>query len=52
MLFDQTFRVVISSTPLISINLLVKKDNKILLGKCINKPPTQYFSLSNRCQGL
>ena len=29
MLDDQTFKTVIRSTPLISIDLLVKKDNKI-----------------------
>ena len=43
MLDDQTFETVISSTPLISIDLLVKKDNKILLGKRINKPAQGYF---------
>lgn len=43
MLDDQTFKTVISSTPLISIDLLVKKDNKILLGKRINKPAQGYF---------
>ena len=43
MLDDQTFKIVISSTPLISIDLLVKKDNKILLGKRINKPAQGYF---------
>ena len=49
MLDDQTFEVVISSTPLISIDLLVKKDNKILLGKRINKPAQGYlFSIGGR----
>jgi colanic acid biosynthesis protein WcaH len=43
MLNDQAFKTVISSTPLISIDLLVKKDNKILLGKRINKPAQGYF---------
>lgn len=38
MLDSKTFKTVISSTPLISIDLLVKKDNKILLGKRANKP--------------
>jgi colanic acid biosynthesis protein WcaH len=37
------FKTVISSTPLISIDLLVKKDNKILLGRRINKPAQGYF---------
>ena len=49
MLDDQTFETVISSTPLISIDLLVKKDNKILLGKRINKPAQGYlFSIGGR----
>jgi colanic acid biosynthesis protein WcaH len=46
---NQTFKTVISSTPLISIDLLVKKDNKILLGKRINKPAQSYlFSIGGR----
>ena len=49
MLDDQTFETVISSTPLISIDLLVKKDNKILLGKRINKPAQGcLFSIGGR----
>jgi len=49
MLDDQTFETVISLTPLISIDLLVKKDNKILLGKRINKPAQGYlFSIGGR----
>ena len=49
MLDDQTFKTVINSTPLISIDLLVKKDNKILLGKRINKPAQGYlFSIGGR----
>ena len=49
MLDDQTFKTVIDSTPLISIDLLVKKDNKILLGKRINKPAQDYlFSIGGR----
>ena len=49
MLDDQTFETVISSTPLISIDLLVKKDNKILLGRRINKPAQGYlFSIGGR----
>jgi len=43
MLDNQTFEKVISSTSLISIDLLVKKDSKILLGKRINKPAQDYF---------
>jgi len=49
MLDNQTFKTVINSTPLISIDLLVKKDNKILLGKRINKPAQSYlFSIGSR----
>ena len=49
MLDDQTFETIISSTPLISIDLLVKKDNKILLGRRINKPAQGYlFSIGGR----
>ena len=49
MLDDQTFKTVINSTPLISIDLLVKKDNKILLGKRINKPAQgNLFSIGGR----
>ncbi len=49
MLNDQTFKTVINSTPLISIDLLVKKDNKILLGKRINKPAQGcLFSIGGR----
>ena len=49
MLDNQTFKTVINSTPLISIDLLVKKDNKILLGRRINKPAQGYlFSIGGR----
>jgi colanic acid biosynthesis protein WcaH len=49
MLDNQTFKTVISSAPLISIDLLVKKDNKILLGKRLNKPAQGYlFSTGGR----
>ena len=41
--------MVTNSTPLISIDLLVKKNNKILLGKRINKPAQGYlFSIGGR----
>jgi colanic acid biosynthesis protein WcaH len=49
MLDNHTFKTVINSTPLISIDLLVKKDNKILLGRRINKPAQGYlFSIGGR----
>ena len=43
MLDDQIFKTVVDSTPLISIDILIKKGNKILLGKRINKPAQGYF---------
>ena len=43
MLDDQIFKTVVDSTPLISIDILIKKDNKILLGKRVNKPAQGYF---------
>ena len=39
----------VAKAPLISTDLLVKKDNKILLGKRINKPAQGYlFSIGGR----
>jgi len=43
MLDNQIFKTVVDSTPLISIDILMKKDNKILLGRRINKPAQGYF---------
>ena len=43
MLDDQIFQTVVDSAPLVSIDILIKKDNKILLGKRINKPAQGYF---------
>ena len=43
MLDDATFKTIIDSTPLISIDILLKKDNKVLLGRRINKPAQGYF---------
>jgi len=43
MLDDQIFKTVVDSSPLISIDILIKKDNKILLGKRVNKPAQGYF---------
>jgi len=49
MLDSQTFKTVVSSTPLISIDLLIKKDSKILLGRRINNPAKGYlFSIGGR----
>ena len=43
MLDDLTFKTIIDSTPLISIDILLKKDGKVLLGKRVNKPAQGYF---------
>jgi len=43
MLGNQTFKTVISATPLISIDFIVKNNNKVLLGRRLNKPAYDYF---------
>ena len=43
MLDEDVFKIVVDSTPIISIDILVKKDNKILLGKRVNQPAKDYF---------
>ena len=43
MLDDTTFKTIIDSAPLISIDILLKKDNKFLLGRRVNKPAQGYF---------
>ena len=43
MLDDTTFKTIIDSAPLISIDILLKKDNKFLLGRRVNKPAKGYF---------
>ena len=49
MLNNTTFKTVIKSTPLISIDLLIKKDNRVLLGRRTNKPAKGYlFSIGGR----
>tara|TARA_B100000953_G_C17775993_1_gene343919 strand:+ start:141 stop:578 length:438 start_codon:yes stop_codon:yes gene_type:complete len=40
---DKFFKTVVDSVPLVSIDILIKKDNKILLGKRVNKPAQGYF---------
>ncbi len=37
------FKAVVDATPLISIDLLIEKEGKYLLGKRINKPAKGYF---------
>ena len=43
MLDDTTFKTVVDSAPLISIDILLTKDNKFLLGRRVNKPAQGYF---------
>ena len=43
MLDDITFKTVLNSTPLISIDILTIKSGKVLLGKRVNKPAQGYF---------
>ena len=43
MLDDTTFKTIIDTAPLISIDILLKKDNKFLLGRRVNKPAQGYF---------
>ena len=43
MLDDVTFKTIVDSVPLISIDILARKNNKVLLGKRVNKPAQGYF---------
>jgi len=43
MLDSQIFETVIHSTPLVSIDILLKCNDKVLLGKRINKPAQGWF---------
>ena len=43
MLSEEIFKTVINAAPLISIDILLKKGNKVLLGKRVNKPAKGYF---------
>jgi colanic acid biosynthesis protein WcaH len=40
---DKIFKIVVDSAPLVSIDILLKKDNKVLLGRRANKPAQDYF---------
>ena len=49
MLDDQIFKTVVDSAPLISIDILIKKGNKVLLGRRVNKPAQGvFFSIGGR----
>jgi len=43
MLDDATFKTIVDSAPLISIDILARKNNKVLLGKRVNKPAQGYY---------
>jgi len=43
MLDDATFKTVINSTPLVSIDILIKKGDETLLGKRVNRPAQGYY---------
>lgn len=46
---NDDFKVIIDNTPLVSLDLIVKKNNKILLGKRVNPPAKHYwFTLGGR----
>ena len=48
-LHGDDFKKVIENTPLVSVDLIVKKEGKILLGKRVNKPAKGYwFTLGGR----
>jgi len=49
MLSNEIFKCVVENTPLVSIDFLIKKDNKYLLGKRKN-PPAEgfYFTIGGR----
>lgn len=40
---EQLFKTVIKAAPIVSIDILIKNKNRILLGKRINKPAKGYF---------
>lgn len=40
---DDVFSTIILNTPLIAIDLIVKKDDKILLGKRVNEPAKGFW---------
>ena len=49
MLDEQLFKIVVDSTPIVSIDILIKRGNRILLGKRVNKPAKGcFFSIGGR----
>lgn len=46
---DRTFETVLRSTPLVSVDLIVMQEGKVLLGKRVNRPAKGYwFTLGGR----
>jgi len=46
---DELFKTIITHTPLVSVDLIVKKEGKIFLGKRVNNPAKDYwFTLGGR----
>lgn len=43
MLSTETFKTVVKSTPLVSVDLLVKNEKKFLLGRRVNSPAKGIF---------
>ncbi len=39
----ETFKCIVEHTPLVSIDFIIKKGNKYLLGKRVNKPAKGYY---------
>ena len=37
------FKTIIDNTPLVSVDLIVKHEGKVLLGKRVNKPAQGYW---------
>lgn len=45
----EKFKTIIDNTPLVSVDLIVKKQDKVLLGKRVNRPAKGYwFTLGGR----
>jgi len=43
LLDDKTFKCIVKNTPLVSIDFLIEKDNRYLLGKRVNPPAKGYY---------
>jgi colanic acid biosynthesis protein WcaH len=46
---DDHFRIIVENTPLVSVDLIVRHNNRVLLGRRVNKPACCYwFTLGGR----